>query len=176
MPSIAYATTVDTPDGPFRIIATDQAVIASGWTEDSDLLLEHVSDKLLPSALAESTNRVLRQAIRAVRAYYDGNPAPLAKVPVLQRSGAFREAAWEALRAVKPGETVSYGELAARAGNPRAARAAAGACSHNSVSLFVPCHRVIASGGKIGGYGSRLPLKRSLLNREAPHSGWSLVD
>jgi methylated-DNA-[protein]-cysteine S-methyltransferase len=163
----AYATTVDTPDGPFRIIANSKAVIAAGWTEDSDTLLTYVSADLLPATIIEAPNRVLTKAIQAVLAFYAGDPAPLAKVPVLQHSGPFREAAWKAMHAVKPGERISYGELAARAGNPRAARAAAGACSHNSVALFVPCHRIIASGDKIGGFGSYgLPLKLSLLSRE----------
>ncbi|MDR1237929.1 MAG: methylated-DNA--[protein]-cysteine S-methyltransferase [Propionibacteriaceae bacterium] len=171
MPAIAHATTVDTPDGPFRVIANDKAVIAAGWSQYSDELLTQVSADLLPAAIVEAPNRVLTRAIKAVLAFYAGDPIPLTKVPVLQHSGPFREAAWKALHAVKPGEMISYGELAARAGNPRAARAAAGACSHNSVALFIPCHRIIASEGKIGGYGSYgLALKRSLLARELPHS------
>jgi methylated-DNA-[protein]-cysteine S-methyltransferase len=67
------------------------------------------------------------------------------------------------------GETVSYGELAAMAGRPRAARAVGSAMRHNPIPFVIPCHRVIAAGGKIGGYGggrNAIALKRQLLARE----------
>lgn len=82
----------------------------------------------------------------------------------------FRRAVLETLaREVGWGETVSYGELAAMAGRPRAARAVGSAMRSNPIPFVIPCHRVIASGGKIGGYGggrNAVELKRTLLARE----------
>jgi len=83
----------------------------------------------------------------------------------------FRRTALEALaREVPWGETVTYGELAALAGKPRAARAAGGAMRHNPIPFVIPCHRVVAAGNRIGGYGGggadSIALKRDLLARE----------
>ncbi len=77
----------------------------------------------------------------------------------------FRRRVWEALRTVPYGETVTYGELAAMTGNPRACRAAGSACGANPMLLLVPCHRVVASDG-IGGFAGRLDVKRMLLMLE----------
>ncbi len=81
---------------------------------------------------------------------------------------AFPRAVYETLqRDVRWGETVSYGELAEMAGRPRAARAVGNAMSRNPVPIVVPCHRVVAAGGRIGGYGlSGVPTKRFLLSLE----------
>jgi len=78
----------------------------------------------------------------------------------------FRRAVWRALRALPRGRTATYGELARRAGNPRAARAAGSACGANPLPLFVPCHRAVAAGGRLGGFSSGLAWKRLLLSGE----------
>ena len=78
----------------------------------------------------------------------------------------FRRAALAALRRVGRGRTVTYAELARLAGTPGAARAAGSACANNPVPLWVPCHRVLASGGRIGGFSGGLKVKRALLELE----------
>jgi methylated-DNA-[protein]-cysteine S-methyltransferase len=88
-------------------------------------------------------------------------------VPVLQMSGPFRTHAWDVLRLVRPGSPVTYTEYAVLAGNPKAVRAAASACAFNAAALFVPCHRVIRTDGSLGGFRWGLPIKESLLAREA---------
>ncbi len=80
---------------------------------------------------------------------------------------AFQKKVWDALMRIPPGETRSYAELAAQLGQPRAARAVAGACAHNRVAVVVPCHRVVRGDGSPGGYRWGLPLKQRLLRREA---------
>ena len=80
---------------------------------------------------------------------------------------AFQKKVWDALMKIPPGETRSYAELAAQLGQPRAARAVAGACAHNRVAVVVPCHRVVRGDGSPGGYRWGLPLKQRLLRREA---------
>ena len=80
---------------------------------------------------------------------------------------AFQKKVWDALMKIPSGETRSYAELAAQLGQPRAARAVAGACAHNRVAVVVPCHRVVRGDGSPGGYRWGLPLKQRLLRREA---------
>jgi methylated-DNA-[protein]-cysteine S-methyltransferase len=105
----------------------------------------------------------------ALQAYLDGEREADLELPYdlrLVRS-PFRRAVLEALhRDVHRGETIRYGELAARAGNPRAARAAGTACATNPVPIVVPCHRVLPAGGGVGSYGGGPPRKVALLELE----------
>ncbi|WP_120004017.1 methylated-DNA--[protein]-cysteine S-methyltransferase [Nesterenkonia muleiensis] len=158
--------TVSTPDGPFTIIADADHVLASGWTEDDDALRALIHPQLRARADSAQNEGVLEQAKTAVLAYYEGDFAAAATVPVLQRSGPYREHAWDVLRQVEPGKSVTYTEYAARTGNTAAARAAASACAKNAAALFVPCHRVIRTDGSLGGFRYGLDIKRSLLHRE----------
>ena len=97
--------------------------------------------------------------------YNDGDISALGEVSVAQQGPDFRMRAWNAMRTIPAGEVLTYGDLASRAGNPGAARAAGTACALNSVMLFVPCHRIVASNG-LGGYAYGLDLKRALLEHE----------
>jgi O-6-methylguanine DNA methyltransferase len=83
-----------------------------------------------------------------------------------RRLSPFTSQVLTALAAVPRGETVTYGELAARAGNPAAARAVGRAMAANLWPLLLPCHRVVAAGGRLGGYGGGLDLKARLLEQE----------
>jgi methylated-DNA-[protein]-cysteine S-methyltransferase len=103
-------------------------------------------------------------ALRELAAYPAGGvlacPVDLAGLP------AFRRRVLTALRKVGRGQTISYGALAARVGSPGAARAVGSACANNPVPLWVPCHRVLACGGKLGGFSGGLDVKRVLLALE----------
>jgi O-6-methylguanine DNA methyltransferase len=79
---------------------------------------------------------------------------------------AFQKNVWNALRKICPGKTKSYGEIARAIGNPKAVRAVGGACGANPIPVLVPCHRVLAANGKIGGFSGGLDRKRDLLARE----------
>ena len=79
---------------------------------------------------------------------------------------AFQEACWRELQRIPPGETRSYAQIAAAAGNPRAVRAAGSANGANNVAVLIPCHRVIRSDGSLGGYAYGLEIKRKLLEKE----------
>ena len=111
------------------------------------------------------------EVVNLLRAYFAGTSVSLAEVPVeLAYHTAFFGRCAAALREVGRGETVTYGELAALAGAPGAARAAGSFCARNHLPLFVPCHRVVAASG-LGGYGSYgLGYKRRLLALEG-HAG-----
>jgi methylated-DNA-[protein]-cysteine S-methyltransferase len=106
----------------------------------------------------------------AVTAFCDGEVGAIDAVAVRQRSGPFLQDAWEVLRTVPAGQPDTYAEFAARCGRPTAVRAAANACARNAVALFVPCHRVLGTGGGLGGFRWGTPVKRWLLDHEAAHA------
>ena len=78
----------------------------------------------------------------------------------------FQKGVWNAMRKIPLGKTKSYGEIACAIGKPKAVRAVGGACGANPVPVLVPCHRVLAANGRIGGFSSGLDWKRKLLARE----------
>ncbi len=83
------------------------------------------------------------------------------------RGTAFQREVWAALLDLSPGETLSYGDLASRLGRPKAARAVASAVGSNCIAVLVPCHRIVAAGGGLGGYRWGLERKAALLQRES---------
>lgn len=160
--------TLDTPVGPFTVVATDTGeVLAAGFTADLDALLAPVHPALRGPA-APRRRADLGPVTDAVLSYLEGDLAAVDKIPVRQRSGGrFLEHAWQRLRAVPPGEPVSYTAFATLAGRPAAVRAAAQACARNAAALFVPCHRVIRTDGTLGGYRWGLKVKAWLLAHES---------
>ncbi|GAB4086953.1 methylated-DNA--[protein]-cysteine S-methyltransferase [Myceligenerans cantabricum] len=163
-----HTTRLTTPDGPFTLVTSDDAVLASGWTEDLDSLVALIHRSLLPAGAPgpSSSPGVLDDAAAAVVAYYQGDHGAPARVPVRQASGEYRTHAWDVLRDVAPGARLTYTQYAARTGRPAAVRAAAGACAMNAAALFVPCHRVLRTDGTLGGFRYGLAIKESLLGRE----------
>lgn len=108
---------------------------------------------------------VLRAAERFLRKVFRGEPAR--RPPVHWPKGTpFEHRVWRSLLALKSGECVAYGELAARVECPRGARAVGRACKANPLPLFIPCHRVVPKSGTSGGFSSGWPWKRLLLERE----------
>jgi len=163
--------TAPTPAGPFTVVVDDDgAVLASGWTEDEHDLLALIAPTLRVGA-EPRRRRDLGPVTDAVARYVDGDLGAVDSVEVRQRSGPFRAHAWDVLRQVPAGAPVTYAALAAKAGRPSAVRAAAGACGFNAAALFVPCHRVLRTGGALGGFRWGLDVKRWLLDHEAGEAG-----
>lgn len=161
----ARHATLDTAAGPFTAVVDDDgAVLASGWTASHEDLLSLVHVSLRPAAVVEGD---LGPVAAAVRLYHDGDLSAIDDVPVRQRSGPYREHAWEVLRTVPAGAPVTYTGYADKTGRPAAVRAAAGACASNAAALFVPCHRVLRTDGTLGGFRWGLPVKRWLLDHES---------
>ncbi len=104
---------------------------------------------------------------RALRRYFAGQVTALGEIPVQAEGTPFQRTAWKVLRRVRPGATITYTELAARAGHPGAPRAAGHANAANPVSLVIPCHRVVGFDGALVFYGGGLARKRWLLDHEA---------
>ena len=104
-----------------------------------------------------------------LRRYAEGEPVNLAELPFdLSHKTPFQQAVLRAILAIPPGQTWSYAEVARAVGKPRAARAVGQVLAHNPIPLFIPCHRVIASDGSLGGFGAPggLALKQALLELE----------
>ena len=119
--------------------------------------------------LPRDSSVALRQAVKFVVAVLAGRapgPGLVLDKAVFVSAPPFHRAVWRALRRIPRGRMVSYAELARRAGHPRAARAASGACGANPLPLFVPCHRVVAAQGGLGGFSSGLAWKAHLLGLE----------
>ena len=106
----------------------------------------------------------LKEPIRQLRAYFAGDLESF-DLP-LSPAAQFQLAVWKRLCEIPYGETISYGELARRIGNPNASRAVGLANGSNPIPIVIPCHRVIGSNGKLTGYGGGLPIKEKLLALE----------
>lgn len=133
----------------------------------NDRALTHV---LLPGEthLRSTEGRMpapLRTAARQLEEYFSRARRTFS-VPVELSGTSFQVAVWKALATIPYGETLSYGDLARRAGRPRAFRAVGQAMGANPVAIIYPCHRVVAARGHIGGYGGGLEMKRLLLGLE----------
>ena len=171
-PKPARFATTATPPGPFTVVVGpgpdgQDAVLASGWTDDVSALLPVVHRSLRPTWVEEAERLPV---LDTVEAFFAGDVTAIDDVPVHQRSGPFLEDAWEVLRTVPAGTPDTYAAFAARCGRPAAIRAAANACARNATALFVPCHRVLGSDGGLGGFRWGTPVKRWLLDHEAEHA------
>ena len=157
-----------TPLGPFTVLAEGDIVHASGFTTSVEQLAELAA--LDVDAVVASKDD--HDALAAARKYFDGDVSAIDRVATAERPGTapFRTAARAALRKIPAGSTATYTELAASAGNPRAVRAAGSACATNPTALFVPCHRVVRTDGKLGGFLYGIDVKQALLNHEAKNA------
>lgn len=165
--SLAITNYLNTPDGTFIVLTTpDSIVLASGWTDSIDQLVERIRRQDRPTELRTDAT-VTRPATEAVDAYYSGDFSAINLIPVRQFGTELQLTGWAALRQIRPGFPLSYSEFATKLGRPTAIRAAASICARNAPALFVPCHRVLRGDGTLGGFAWGLSVKRSLLDREA---------
>jgi methylated-DNA-[protein]-cysteine S-methyltransferase len=113
----------------------------------------------------ESQRGPVREAIRQLREYFAGKRVAF-DLPLAPTGTGFQRSVWRQLQEIPYGQTISYGELARRVGNPKAARAVGSANGANPLPIVIPCHRVIAGDGSLGGFGGGLPTKQKLLALE----------
>jgi methylated-DNA-[protein]-cysteine S-methyltransferase len=118
-------------------------------------------------AAADGAAARLARAVDQLGAYFDGELTEFDLALSVLRGSDFERAVWSALREIPYGEMRTYGQIAAEAGDPGAARAVGVACNRNPLPLVVPCHRVVGAGGKLVGFGGGLPRKRFLLELES---------
>jgi len=148
---------VPAPFGPLAVAADDEGVCRVTFDGGTGPVLD-------PSGVPGGT---LRRAVAQLAGYLAGDLTEFA-LPLSVRSGSdFERAVWLALRDIPYGEMRTYGEIAARVGDPGAARAVGVACNRNPLPVLVPCHRVVGADGKLVGFGGGLHRKRFLLELEA---------
>ena len=165
----------DSPLGPLLLAATGRGLAwvgfeaprsGSGPVADAspDEQLERVAEWLGRRLLR--VPRLLDPVQRELDAYFAGRLHAFAVTVDLAGSPAFQRAVLEELRSVPYGGTAPYGDLAARSGKPKAARAVGGALNRNPVAIVVPCHRIVGAHGALTGYAGGLERKRALLELE----------
>lgn len=121
-----------------------------------------------PDAVLEPGAGVLCWRARAHIIDYLQKRTPVPELPFdLRKGSSFDRSIWKAIGAIPFGETRTYKEISAAVGVPAGARAAGNACGRNPVPILIPCHRVVASGGKLGGFSGGLDIKRALLGLES---------
>ena len=155
--ALIFHAPLESPIGRLWVAASSRGLVAvsRGNAPDPDADAPHSLD---PDALAP--------ILTELRAYFAGRLRAFSVPLDLRGAGPFDAAIWTAAREIPYGETVSYRELAAMAGYPRAARAAGNAMARCPFSPVVPCHRVIHADGSIGGWGVDTWVKRWLLDLE----------
>jgi AraC family transcriptional regulator of adaptative response/methylated-DNA-[protein]-cysteine methyltransferase len=153
------------------VAATDKGICAIDLGDGSEWLVERLRARFPEAELVEG-DPILAGWMDLVLSFLD-SPGEGLDLPLDILGTAFQRRVWLALRQIAPGTTASYGEVAARIGNPKAARAVAQACATNVLAVAVPCHRVIRGDGQLGGYRWGSERKRWLLAREAQEMGLS---
>ena len=145
----------DTALGRCGIAWRGERVCAFALAAADDAATAQQLERRLPGCALASPPEPVAFAIAAVQRLLAGEAADLTQVAVdLDPVAPFERSVYQALRAVPPGETITYGELARRAGSPGAARAVGAAMGRNPIPVIIPCHRVLAGGGRTGGFSA----------------------
>lgn len=148
-----YESFISTPIGIMIATANEEAIVSLDFTEETQLPVEGKNHPLLMQLKTE-----LDEYFRGVRDTF--------ALPLAPEGTPFQKNVWDVLRTIPYGETISYAAEAKCIGNPKATRAVANANGKNPISILIPCHRVIASNGTLGGYSGGLWRKEFLLKLE----------
>jgi len=154
----ACYTTLESPVGPL-LLAGDERALRRVSFENSKRCKALEPDW-------KRDNAPFAEVVRQLRAYFHGELKDF-DLPLAPEGTEFQLRVWRGLREIPYGETISYGQLARRIGNPRAIRAVGLANGCNPIPIIIPCHRVIGSDGSLTGFGGGLPIKRKLLALES---------
>ena len=156
-------TTLKTPVGALSLISREHILIAAGFTSQDELLSSiSKQDRQLESKKVSQIPIISD----LVSDYFDGDLRALDGIKVDQEGEKFSQSAWRVMRKISPGRTLTYADLAKRAGSEDAVRAAGSACARNLIALVVPCHRIDKTGGALGNYAYGLKYKQWLLSHE----------
>lgn len=150
--------------GALLIARSQRGLCAIALGDDPDVLLRELQDRF-PRAELVGGDAAFEQLVAQVVGLVEAPRLGL-DLPLDIRGTAFQQRVWDALRKVPAGETVSYAEIAARIGSPKAVRAVAQACAANVLAVAIPCHRVVRSDGTLSGYRWGIARKQALLARE----------
>ena len=151
---MTYYTYMESPIGPLLLAGNEDGLWKIGFPNRQESTSDWREDA-----------QPFRETARQLAAYFAGELREF-DLPVKMEGTPFQLSVWRALRDIPYGETISYGELARRIGNPKGSRAVGLANGANPIPIVVPCHRVIGSNGKLTGFGGGLPTKERLLALE----------
>lgn len=160
-------TTLETPVGPLLVAATDGGIVRVAFDiEDHAVVLADLAT-LISARILEADNPLLVRARVQLAAYFEG-AASAFDLPLDLRlvRGEYRREVLGLLQRIPVGATRTYRELAIESGRPNAVRAVGTGCARNPLPIVVPCHRVLRTGGELGGYLGGLDRKRWLLEHE----------
>ncbi|MCM1111350.1 MAG: methylated-DNA--[protein]-cysteine S-methyltransferase [Clostridium sp.] len=155
-------TAVETPCGTLTIYCSDGALMLCDW-QNSKHLADHI--KQIGALDTVPDEAMTEKAVGLLRRYFDGELREL-NIPLRPAGTEFRQQVWEALLDIPYGTTATYTDVAVAVGKPSGARAVATAIADNPISIFIPCHRVVGSNGKITGYAGGAEAKRHLIELE----------
>lgn len=155
-----YYDSFETPHGGMLLVASDEGLAGVYF----DRQKHH--PRLQADWKKNPQHRVLKQAKRELEEYFAGRRKRF-EVALAPEGTPFQRTVWKAISSVAFGKTISYGELARRAGCAGSARAAGAATGRNPIGIIVPCHRIVGSNGALTGYAGGLPRKRALLALES---------
>lgn len=159
----------DTPLGHLDLYASEKGLTALEFVSPEDDFGLTIPGLIYCNREGEPPDKVswlLNETLGLFYHYFEDPRTSFADLPLDLKGTGFQLEVWRALRAIPSGSTLTYQELARRLGRPQAARAVGRACGANPLPLIVPCHRVIAADGSLGGYSSGLARKRWLLEHE----------
>jgi len=151
--------------GAVLVAATEKGVCCIMLGDDPDALARELQDRF-PRAKLVGGDETFEQTVAAVVGLVEA-PGSRLDLPLDIRGTAFQQQVWQALRAVPPGATATYAEIAKAVGRPKAVRAVAQACAANPLAIAIPCHRVVRTDGDLSGYRWGVERKRKLIDREA---------
>jgi methylated-DNA-[protein]-cysteine S-methyltransferase len=156
-------TRFNSPLGTVIAAASDKG-LAGLWFDGQ----RHFPPELAGAAVwpTDDDHPVLKRTVNQLKDYFAGTRTAFELPLDLSHGTAFQQSVWQALLAIAPGDTASYGEISARIGNPAAVRAVGAAVGRNPVSIIVPCHRVMGADGSLTGYAGGLERKTALLTLE----------
>lgn len=164
-PEAVCTEVIESPVGPLLAGAWREGVCLLHFLEGGREDVEKALGREFGRAVEPGSNRHLAALRKELAAYFAGKRRAFS-VPLVMKGTEFQERVWKALCRIAPGSPISYSELARRVGRPKAVRAVAAANAANRICVVIPCHRVIAKGGGIGGYSGGLCRKRMLLELE----------
>ena len=152
----AYGFTLfDTAIGRCGVAWSDRGLVGVQLPEAADSATHERMLQRFPAAAERPSPPQVRLAIDSIVALLQGEPSDLSAIALdMEGVAPFHRRVYEVARTIPPGKTLAYGEVAARLGAARAARAVGQALGHNPFPIVVPCHRVVAAGGKIGGFSA----------------------
>lgn len=159
---VSYTLT-DSPVGPLFLAATEGGLISCSYAAEAQAA-ERIARTISPRILRSGAR--LEKARRQLDAYFAGNLREFSVRMDLACAGSFGRAVLESLATVGYGTTTTYAATAEKIGKPTASRAVGGALGRNPICIIVPCHRVLRTGGDLGGYAGGLAKKRALLQLE----------